>query len=472
MRVVATVAACVALSACAYPAQVQRFGVEYNTALAEMNNEQTLLNILRAKDGMPTHFTSVSQFRGNINLTTAASLNASLRGSGLTQALTNSGSSTTATTNTTTTTVSAPGALPGTSTVASSVVTPVSGSSLASTVVQGVDVYTPQISGQIVSGTGFDVAVFDTQKFFQGITSAPPFSTVDTLLHQGIDNRVVEFMAISQVEFRLAEPVGPYPKGHLVLSVVNDPTDKVASRKFAKFVNCYALDAGTVARSATNVVAVSRLTHDGEGKVVPLAVDKLAIIDGEKFDLSDKAGILPDPDADAQVFLTRVSAAKRVPKLSPRDPAQCATREDMIQDYTLKNGMKITIVRPTAPSPDAVYLGENQALYLVGSGLVEVPVTMDVTFRSPEGMFRYLGQYLQFDNGAVVTIDNRPLFWIAEGHSKSALAQARYRNRDYSLVNEEGSTRNAQIFTLLQQLINLHKESAERPTTIPVRAIP
>jgi hypothetical protein len=81
MRLVATVAACLALGACAYPAQVQRFGVEYNTALAEMNNEQTLLNILRAKDGMPTHFTSVSQFRGNINLTTAASLNGSLRGS-------------------------------------------------------------------------------------------------------------------------------------------------------------------------------------------------------------------------------------------------------------------------------------------------------------------------------------------------------------------------------------------------------
>lgn len=84
MRFLAILAACPLVGACAFPTTVQRSGVEYNSALAEMNNEQTLLNILRAKDGMSTHFKSVSQFRGNINLTVGGRFNAQVRGAGLT----------------------------------------------------------------------------------------------------------------------------------------------------------------------------------------------------------------------------------------------------------------------------------------------------------------------------------------------------------------------------------------------------
>src|SRR3569623_283956 len=94
MRKFAVVMIATLLGGCAFPNQVHRFGVEYNTALANMNNEQTLVNILRARDGMPSQTSSVSQFRGSINLTAGASLNAQLKGSGLTD-VTGSGTSST-----------------------------------------------------------------------------------------------------------------------------------------------------------------------------------------------------------------------------------------------------------------------------------------------------------------------------------------------------------------------------------------
>lgn len=234
MRILAVLALCVSLSACAFPTQVQRFGVEYNAALAEMNNEQTLLNVLRARDGMPTHFTSVSQFRGNINLTASASLNGQLRGSGLTEALASGFSNTAATTNSTTTNVAAPGAAPSTSTVATTVGTPVTNGSLTSTRAEGVDLYTPQVSGQLVSGTAFDVAVFDTQKFFNGITSGMQFSTIETLLPLGIDNRVLMQLTIARVDFRLRESYPGHDAGETTQSVVNDPNDADAQADFAR----------------------------------------------------------------------------------------------------------------------------------------------------------------------------------------------------------------------------------------------
>lgn len=470
MRVLATIGLCAALGACAFPKHVERFGVEYNSALAGMSNEQTLLNILRARDGMPTHFTSVSQFRGNINLTGVASLNGQLRGEGLTQAIVSGFTNTSATTASTTTVVSAPGGSPSTTVLGSTVTTPVTSGSTTSTIAEGVDLFTPNVSGQIVSGTNFDVAVFDTQKFFQGITAAVPFSTIETLLHQGIDNRVLALLTIARVDFRVSEPNNRL--GETILSVVNDPGNPAAAARFSAFAQCYELGSGLVAGETANLVAMSRVTKGGDGKAVPLPLDKVMLIDGEKFALSGD-GIGSDPAGDDKIFLTR--REKRVARLSRRSPGECQTAKDKLVDLQLDGGRKITVPVPTDPNdaPNPLYLGNNKVAVHADGGLRQIPVIMEVTFRSPEGMFRYLGAYLQYDKGTNITVDGEPLFSVADGRNRDALAQAHYRGRNYSLVNDPGTgIRNAQIFTLLQQLINLHKEATDRPTVIPVRAIP
>lgn len=474
MRSLPVLGLCSILSACAFPTQVERFGVEYNSALAGMNNEQTLLNILRAKDGMPTHFTSVSQFRGNINLTGNASLNGQLRGEGLTQTVVEGFSDTVATTATTTTNLAMPGAQPSTSVVGSTVTTPVSTGSQTSAIAEGVDLFTPQISGQIVSGTAFDVAVFDTQKFFQGITGAIPFSTVETLLHRGIDNRVVSLLTIARVDFIVKDSRGGYSKGETILEVVNDPANPAHREEFIAFTKCYALGSGLIPGEAANLVAMSRVTRGADGKQVPVPLDKVMLIDGEKFALSGE-GIGSDPDTDDTVFLTRLKGDKRVARLSRRSAAACATPGDTITKYRLSSGKEIEIAVPVNPNTlvNPLYLGEGVVLAYNNGQLHEIPVIMEISFRSPDGIFRYLGASLGTSGTSSITIDGTPLFSIAEGSRRDALTQATYRGRKYSLLNDAATgTRNAQIFTLLQQLINLHKEASDRPTVIPVRAIP
>lgn len=471
MRAYAIVSSSALLAGCAFPQQVNRFGVEYNSALASMNNEQTLLNILRARDGMPTHFSSVSQFRGTINLTAGAGLNAQLNGSGVTDATGSGTSSTTETTTSNTTTLSAPGAPPGTQTVASTVATPVATTSLLRTVARTGDVFTPQVSGQIASGTAFDVDVYDTQKFFQGITGAVPFSTIESFLAENIDDRTIALLLIARVDFRIEQDVGEHQKGTTIRSLVNDPNNLTHMSEFRAFVECYELGSATIPKKMTPLIALSRITRGADGKLVPLELDKIVAVDGEKFDFSQEA-VPGKPDKDDDIYLDRVTAEQRVARLSPRF-ANCKGPNDRIVLVRLPSGKEVDVAVPVNPPPDPIYLGEDYALLFANGKQQVVKVRMEITARSPEGVYRYLGAYLANGLENSVLIDGKPLFSIADGRFPDALAQANYRRRYYSLVNLPGThQRNAQIFTILQQLINLQKEASERPTTIPVRAIP
>lgn len=65
---VAIVALAGGMSGCAMPREVQRIGVEYNAAVAGMANELTLLNIVRAKEDMPLHYTTVNRLTGSVTV--------------------------------------------------------------------------------------------------------------------------------------------------------------------------------------------------------------------------------------------------------------------------------------------------------------------------------------------------------------------------------------------------------------------
>jgi len=468
MRVLAAVSLLTLLGGCAFSRQVERFGVEYNTALAGMNNEQTLLNILRAKDGMPTHFTSVSQFRGNLSLTASASLNGQLRGDTLTNTLVSGFSNTVAGTSSTS---SVAGASPTITTTASTVTTPVTSGSTTSAMGSGGDLYTPQVSGQLVSGTAFDVAVFDTQKFYQGITTSIPFSTIETLLNRGMNNRLLMALTIARVDVLLDEDAYGHKRGERFFTIVNDPTDPVSVARFQNFLNCYELGAKTTLAVTTNLVAISRLTHGPDGKPMALPIDKMTVLDGEKFGLSGDA-IGSDPENDKDIFMTRLTGPKEAPRLSQRSPEQCRGPGDRVVTVAISGRQKQLVV-PNIPSQEALFAGDDIALIYANGDIRPVKAIMNITFRSPEGLFTFIGEYLAREHAPRITVEGHPLFTITEGRSRDALAQARYRGRYYSLVNDPATgTQNAQIFTLMQQLVNLHKEAADRPSAIPVRAVP
>lgn len=63
-----------------------------------------------------------------------------------------------------------------------------------------------------------------------------------------------------------------------------------------------------------------------------------------------------------------------------------------------------------------------------------------------------------------------PLFQLAQKRDRSALLAVRFMDQDYSIP--ESGFRSMQIVTIIQQLINLQKESSERALSIPVRAVP
>jgi hypothetical protein len=268
--------------------------------------------------------------------------------------------------------------------------------------------------------------------------------------------------------------VAGFAKGDTILTVINDPANAREASRFASFARCYELGSGMMPGESTNLVAMSRVTTGADGKPVPLPLDKVMLIDGEKFALSGE-GIGSNPAGDDKVFLTRLKGDKRVPRLSRRPASTCKSAVERVATVALESGGSIEVVVPSDPNDASrpIYLGNDIVAIYRGNKLHQVPVIMEVTFRSPEGLFRYLGSYLENDKGTILIFDGHPLFHINDGRDRNALVQARYRGKDYSLVNDPATgTRNAQIFTLLQQLINLHKEATDRPTVIPVRAIP
>src|SRR4051812_36115859 len=64
---------------CAMQAAVERQTVEYNTAAAQMTNELTLLNIIRAKEDLPIYYTSISRLTGSLQVTASGGFNAQVR---------------------------------------------------------------------------------------------------------------------------------------------------------------------------------------------------------------------------------------------------------------------------------------------------------------------------------------------------------------------------------------------------------
>lgn len=441
------------VTGCAFPQQVQRFGVEYNSALETMSNEQTLLNIVRAKNGMPAHFTSVNRFTGNMNMKAAASLNAALRGEGIVD------------TAQTLASLVRTGAAPNNIDVETNSQT----DTLAIT--EGVDAYTPQISGEIASGTTFDVAVFDGQKFFQGYTAALPYSLVDNFLQQGFDDELIFYLMVSRIEYTLTEATPGFSEkaGAIIASFENAPRDIKKFSHFRGFSRCYSLRTADVSGTPVSIAPMSRFTRDALGSPVPLDLKHVLQIDGEKFGLArpddpdDPSGLDKDPARDAKVHLQRLAKSQRLPGLARRPDGTCDGKAGAVPADLLFS----------APGTANVALLNSTTGKYEG---VLAKVQPRIVFRSPEGMIRYLGEYLRAwdkieDRPSLRLSDGAPLFELTDGRVRGALVSAELLGKRYSVLNASGSVRNMDVINLVQQVVNLQKESADRPLTLPVRAV-
>jgi hypothetical protein len=120
-------------------------------------------------------------------------------------------------------------------------------------------------------------------------------------------------------------------------------------------------------------------------------------------------------------------------------------------------------------------------------GQKNVQVDVSFIFRSPEGIIRFLGRYLEESEAnaeLVYAVDMKrtPLFSVdkngaplwsqkAKDRSKS-LVTARLIDNTYSVPDDANKQENMQILGLVEEIINLQKSSADRPATVPVHVLP
>ncbi len=78
LRFAAAIAGALLLNGCAFAPQLKRVAVDQNQMVAEIEDELTLLNIVRASHRFPLHFTAVSEVNGNATLNGGVSLDATL----------------------------------------------------------------------------------------------------------------------------------------------------------------------------------------------------------------------------------------------------------------------------------------------------------------------------------------------------------------------------------------------------------
>lgn len=73
-RLLSAALLCAALAACSFDERIADHAVKYNKTVEEANNSLLLLNILRARDRRPMHFTAISQVRGSLTQSSSGSI--------------------------------------------------------------------------------------------------------------------------------------------------------------------------------------------------------------------------------------------------------------------------------------------------------------------------------------------------------------------------------------------------------------
>jgi len=422
----------IALSGCALPQTVQRIGVEYNTAVAGMADELALLNIVRAEEGMPLHYTSVSRLSGSVILKATSGLNEQIKYS-----------APTALNSTQTTT-------PGGSSIASSIV-----STASRSVLSGGNILTPSIGGEVDTGPSFDIAILDSQNFYNGILSPVPATTIANFVAQGYDPRVLLSLFAQRIDFKLKGEVPGVSakKGDILLSVTD--ADKGGRTAFMETIECF--DLVTVPADDSNgrdLLPVSRITTDKDGNHIPFALKDIASLDGVGLTLS--APITDDPMNDKNVEIIRPSRDKQAVRLRP-------------------NG---TCVHPLKPPPNIKYTGDNKIMIAtrdINGRLrnVEVDPQVAITFRSPEGAIHFLGDCLNASNPKngmrQCIIDKMVLFTLGEGEGESAIT-TQLMGKEYFIAANDRST--FQSLALIEQLISLEQSATDKPITVPVQVVP
>lgn len=424
---------------CALPSTVQRLGADYNSAVAGLSDELTLLNIVRAREGLPLHYTTFGRLSGSLTVRGSASLNTQLRESAPTDL--RSRTTTNATTGTTIAEVA------------------------SRSVLSGGTLFSPTMGLEVNTGPSFDISVLDTQEFFQGILTPVPVGVINSLLLSGYDSATLLGLLAARVELRLKQEVPGLVarRGDLLLSIENTGShDK--DEAFARIVSCFMLSGDTVRPTATPLAPLSRITGP-RGQQRNLTLQELALLDGRALDIS--APIPAASDQDTAVNVVRPGSTQQVARLSISPGCTDTVRQT-------PSG---PVVTPQSPPAERTYVGRGMVMVASEDGRRErlIEADVSVTFRSPEAVIQFLGRCLagsQQGNQSTCKLGDRTLFAVREEGSERAVVTSRLNGQTFSVADDEHRRQSLAVLSLLQRLINLQKRSTDRPVTVPVQIVP
>jgi hypothetical protein len=445
MRLIICVPAMLLLHACAFPTAMRRMSVDYNTVVSSTANELTLLNIVRARDELPLHYTSFNRMTGTFTTRANASLNVPLRGSS--SLLTTRSTEQVAPAGTTTT------------------------DETSNAVTEGLEVYTPSITGEVSSTPLFEINILDSQTFYQGILSAVPFATIENFVNQGLDNELMMHLFIDRIDFRVRDETAPVSKGTLIWTLRNRVGDQ-SHATFRLMARCLQIGGASNRRSPRDLIPLTRLTRNPDGSTVRLRLEDVPVLSGERFDLS--RAVPEHPRDDNRVMLQRLSPPARVPTLQSECDWQTEEQQRLAQRLASEGRVRLVSILSEPTSGDAETQGAAKLEAGPAGSRYFVGTDVEITFRSTEGVIRHIGEYLRAvrsDPSKAYVVDNRPLFELEAGNVRNALASTRLNGERYSIADSDNGRRGMAVIAIIQQLINLHKSSADRPATLPVQVL-
>ncbi len=418
-RSIAVLASCWLLAGCVFPRTMANIALDQNQLVAMSTDRMTFLNILRAKDDRPLHFTSITRLGGNISSSFAAGTSVSAQ---------------------------------------------LDGGRFAS--------IAPNVGPAISSNPNFDLTVYDSQAFQQGILQPLEPRILNYYLRTGWRPDLLTLLTVQKIEFvasrRVELPAAADGEalvaeaGEVVASLMNSPSDPAQAARFMAFASCFTLAA------ARRVDAATPLRRAADVPVAGLA--DLARLDGSGLDIAP-AGERSEPWVVRPGSRSETVGLARDHGRDGTDGGQRCTA--LAVELAGRSGATASARLSLSRS------GAGTAVIRFGSGNAEqqVETKVDITLRSVDGVIYFLGEYARRivdDPAPVYTIANRgalePLLVVRRGKGSRHDLNAELNGFDYH-IPRDGAGRSYEVLTLVEQLFNLNKAGQAAPLSAAVRVV-
>lgn len=445
---------------CAFRRHVAGMAIEHNDFVAQTTNRQTVLNILRAREREPMHFTSFASVSGKAQGTARVGFNTSVF-AGDPETVTNS----------TVTKTGTEGALIDTSTTRTR----------AETLNPGVTSVTPSAEVSVTTGTDFILGVEASEKFYRGIMGPLSPGIVSYYLRQGFPPDLLSHLVIRRIEIQ-ARITGPDGRQHQIpLGAFDNSPDELATAQtdeersqagaFEELMRCWQLSYNLIPAPSPAV---------GPPEVRDFALALAATGDQECEKETELRQSVASWWRAQPAPMSRQSPGQNAPPFTPSIAPATGTiavtatppndREQVTQGVggsgleTLYSG---NFFNGTLPSG---YRGE---------------IIIYITLRSVEGILYYLGEYVRNpDTSPKLRYRTCPehqryclpiirIVDASQVRPDMRFVDLTYRGNSYAVpmagreLNADGG-RSSQAISLVQQLLNLHRSAADLPGVIRV----